>query len=495
MAFSLRKAATLSKTTFMSGLQCRKRIWLEIHRPTQPKNINFTQQRIMRQGHEVGYYAQQQFPEGQLIESFGEKALKETQLSLEGGATCLFEPAFVFDDILVRCDILLKNPDHTWTLIEVKSSTRVKDEHYWDVSIQAYVLKGVGLDVKRVVLMHINNQDCYYPDLSNLFVLQDITSSLTSRLSQVAKYKGNFIKLLAGARAPQQTIGRHCHTPNPCPFQEHCWQQVSETSIFTIPRLNWDKKVALVTQGIFEIADLPTSVELSPTQQNYVETVLNQEPHIDREAISTCLAELTYPIHFLDFETYSSAIPKFEGMKPFEQLPFQYSCHSLQADGQVSHREFLHTEDSDPRLPLVRSLLSQIGPSGSVVVYQKSFEAMVLKRLARTFPMYQAALLSICDRLWDQQDIFKHHYRDPAFEGKTSIKKVLPVMVPTLSYADLDIQQGDEAQSVWGIMLQTANQADKQLFCKSLKAYCQLDTQAMLEIHQVLAQLCQASPE
>jgi hypothetical protein len=473
----------------MSGLQCRKRLWYEINQPAQRGPIGLTQQRITDQGDEVGRHARRRFPDGRLIEATGSRALKATQAAIAEGATCLFEAAFAFDDILIRCDILQRNPDHTWTLIEVKSSTSVKPEHYWDAAIQTYVLTGVGLEIRRVQLMYLNNQDCYHPDLSNLFVLQDMTAELTPLLRQVAHHKQGFLNILAAADAPEQPIGQHCHQPHPCPFKENCWHQVPQASIFTIPRLHWDKKTALIEQGIVAIADLPPTLKLSQTQQAYVETVQRNQPVIDRVAIAARLAELTYPIHFFDFETLNPAIPRFDGMKPHEHLPFQYSCHILHPDGRLEHHEYLQTETTDPRLPLIQALISHIGPVGSVVAYQTAFEASVLKKLAASFSQYHEPLLSICSRLWDQHDIFKYHYRHPAFLGKTSIKKVLPVVVPSLSYDCLEIRQGDEAQTVWEVMLQTTNAVHKQRLIDHLKAYCKLDTQAMLEIHQVLSRM------
>ena len=473
----------------MGALQCHKRLWYEVHQPDQSDLINQTQQRIIDQGNEVGHHARERFPYGQLIEASGAQALQFTQDVIAAGVDCLFEAAFAFDGIFVRCDILQRNRDNTWDLIEVKSSTSVKDEHLWDVAIQLYVLTGSDFEIQRVQLMHVNSQDCAYPDLSNLFVLQEITAFLNPLVNQVATHAEQFRQILAIDTAPERPIGDHCQNPNPCPFQAACWHHVPEASIFTIPRLNRKKKAALIDQGILAIADLPPILKLSAQQKAYVETVLNAQPMIDVAAITARLAELSYPIHFFDFETLNPAIPRFEGMRPYEHFPFQYSCHVLTKDGQLEHHDYLQTDAIDPRLPLIQALITHIGPVGSVVVYHKSFEASRLKKLAESYPQYRELLMSICDRLWDQEDIFKHHYQHPKFLGKTSIKKVLPVVAPALNYGALEIQRGDQAQAVWDEMIRTADPSRRRQIIADLRAYCKLDTQAMVAIHQMLVRM------
>ena len=205
--------------------------------------------------------------------------------------------------------------------------------------------------------------------------------------------------------------------------------------------------------------------------------------------IQRLISNLEYPIHFLDFETDNPAIPRFEGLHPYQQFPFQYSCHVLQQDGSVTHHEYLHTNTSDPRKPLLESLITHISACGSVVVYSASFEQKVLENLALSFSEHASSLQSIIDRLWDQLDIFRYHYMHPDFCGSNSLKDVLPVLVPSLCYEDLDVQDGLEAQVVWNLMLNTTNETKKSEMIEHLKAYCGLDTLATVEIHKVLCEL------
>jgi len=482
-------AAILSKANFMSGLQCHKQLWLEVQEPHQATALTPAQQRIIDQGNDVGQYARQQFSDGQLIEGSGTEAMQATQDAIAAGATCLFEAAFSFDGLFIRCDILQKVSTNTWLLLEVKSSSKAKDEHHWDIAVQKYVLSGVGLSISATKLMHINTQTCVFPNLANFFTIANITAEVDRLLPEIPKRLEQFKAILTENLEPTLVIGKHCANPNPCPFTQACWQHVPEISIFTIPRLDWKKKDALLTQGVLAIADLPPSYPLSANQRTYVDSVLSNQPAVDRAAIAASLAELTHPIHFFDFETQNPAIPRFDGLKPYEQFPFQYSCHILHTKGHVEHREYLHTDTSDPRPPLVVALTSDIATVGSVIVYHQSFEASLLRKLAQTFPAYALQLESIATRLWDLENIFKHHYKHPDFRGSTSIKNVLPTLVPTLNYKTLAVQRGDQAQTVWDEMIRCADSAQKIQLIADLRAYCQLDTLAMVALHKALSQI------
>ena len=195
-----------------------------------------------------------------------------------------------------------------------------------------------------------------------------------------------------------------------------------------------------------------------------------------------------FPLYFFDVETYSSAIPRFAGLHPYERCVFQYSCHHLDEKGDCQHFEYLHTNPSEPRLPLLMALLDHIGDRGSVVVYNLSFEKGVLQQLAAAYPAYAPRIANIIDRLWDLQVIFKKAYFHPGFQGSYSLKKVLPVMVPPLSYEDLAIQSGSDAPLVWEGLLECEDEQQRLEMIDQLKQYCQLDTLGMVEIYRVLQQ-------
>ena len=417
-------------------------------------------------------------------------SVEQTAEAIERGDSCIFEASFIFNDVLVKCDILEK-VSNSWKIIEVKASTSVKKEHLDDLSIQKYVLTGNGLSISKTQLMLIGSKECVYPDLCNLFIIEDATEQVNQLMDDVPNNVETFKTILNENDEPRVLIGEQCGKPYLCPFMEtYCWTSMPEQSIFTIPGLRWNKKSELIERGIFSLEDVPDDYALSENQRTYVNRSIEGQPEIDIPAVQRLLSDLEYPVHFFDFETDNPPIPRFEGLHPYQHFPFQYSCHILQQNGSFTHHEYLHTDTSDPRKPLLESLLNHVSDEGSVVVYKASFEEGVLKDLATYFPEHTLTLQSIIDRLWDQLVIFQKHYLHPDFCGSNSLKNVLPVLVPSLSFENLDVvHDGLEAQAVWDLMINTTSESKRSDMIEHLKEYCMLDTLAILEIHKVLCEL------
>ena len=483
----------VTNSKYLSGLQCHKRLWYERlwyekNDPERASAISRSQQRIIDQSTEVRVLARDYFPGGVLIDSLNrEESLEQTQDAMRRGVPYIFEPTFIFDGIWAQCDVLQKDLK-SWKIIKVTASKKVKEEHLPELAAQKYVLTEKGVSISRTQLMHIN-RECVYPDLSNLFVVEDVTDQVDPLMNNVPDDVETFKTILGGDVEPVVLIGKQCDNPHTCPFKDYCWEFVPEPSIFDIPRLSWNKKNRLVEMGIFSLNNLPVDLALTENQRAYVDMVLKTQPEIDAEAVRNKLSELEYPIHFFDFETLDPAAPRFEGLSPYDHFPFQYSCHILQSNDTITHQEYLHTDTTDPRLPLVESLLDHISDSGSVIVYHATFEREILKDLAVFLPEYSEALQSIIARLWDQLLIFRNHYKHPGFGGSNSLKDVLPILVPSLSYQNLDVQEGDDAQAVWDLMINTTGEVEKGNMIYHLKEYCMMDTLAMVEIHKVLRHL------
>lgn len=476
----------LTKSKYLSGLQCVKRLWIEERAPEHLAMASSGQSQLFAQGREVGQLARTCFPYGLLIPGVGRGALAATQSALALGERCLFEAAFVHEQVFVRCDILVCGEDGVWTLIEAKSTTEVKTHHLHDLAVQQWVLAGQGIQVSRVQVMHINNRSCVHPDLASLFVTADVTRAVARLVRRVGKKVRELHQLVAQDHMPDVKIGLHCFSPFPCPARAHCWQHVPSHSIFTIPRLSPRKLMLLLKMGILRIQEIPPNFPLSALQRAYIARVIGSKAEIDLARIAQRLGELQYPLYFLDFETYAYAVPRYEGMRPYQQLPFQYSVHRLDANGQLTHYEYLHMTDDDPRGELAARLVADIGGRGSLIAYNARFERGVLHDLARAVPSHQVALRGMIARLWDQLDIFRYDYFDPAFDGSNSIKKVLPVLAPELRYDDLAVKRGDQAQGVWQMLLHTADVARREELAVDLRAYCHRDTLAMVAIHRAL---------
>lgn len=479
----------LTKSRLVSASQCQKRLWLETYQGEAAEKRSYSQQRRMEQGIEVGTYARQHFPQGILIEGTTiEEKIKQTQTALERGEKCLFEATFSFDNIVVKCDILLQEEPEKWQLIEVKSSTQVKSEHLQDLAIQKYVLTGNDLFLNNIELMYIN-QNCVSPDLSNLFIREDVSQRLNTVFSDLPQLIRQSQNTLEQENIPDINIGKHCDKPYPCPFKSFCWEGVEEPTILSIPNLRGKKLEQineLIAQGIYSLRDLPEDFPLTDKQAQAVKEKLNPELRIDKEGILEKLSQLEYPLYFFDFETLDTAIPRFEGLHAYQHFPFQYSCHVLHENGELDYYTYLHENETDPREIIIQSLLETLGEQGSIIVYYQSFEANRLEELAEQFPKYSPQLKAIKERLWDQWEIFKYHYQHPDFGGSNSLKKVLPVLVPEMSYDDLDVQGGDEAQAIWDLVIRgkAGDQTEKML--SDLRDYSEQDTYAMVAIHRAL---------
>lgn len=476
----------LTTSKYLNGVRCSKRLWYEENISEDTDSLSLSQQQNFTQHEAVKTRAYEQFPEGLHIDSQNRDfALRQTEAAISRGETCLFEAAFRLNEVFVRCDVLQKDK-MGWRIIEVHASKRANKEHYLRMALKKHVLTEHGIPISATQLMLLNGESVY-PDLSNLFVIEDVTDTVNLIESNVVYDLRTFKMILGRETAPNVMIGKNlCNQPRECPFKARCWTSIPKNSIFTIPRIKDPEAISLAESGIFDLSDLPTDFHLTPAQKIYVNSVLNNEPMIDRTAIRRELANLQYPIHFFDFEAERPAIPRFNGFTPFQEFPFQYSCHVLQPNGEATHHEFLHTNPTDPRLPLLKSLLGHISNQGSIVVYNAPFERRILKQLAESFPEYASALQSIINRLWDQMLIFRNHYEHPDFCGSKSLKAVLPVLVPKLSYNHLGVQEGADAPAAWNLMLNANSESEKHKWIEELRKYCEMDTLAMIEIHRVL---------
>jgi len=481
-------ARNLSKSKYISGTQCEKRLWLEINDPDKATPMTEGEERILEQGTEVGILAREQFPGGILIgfDRFNIKnGVTKTKNAISEGASIIFEATFLYDNTYAITDIIERNNDGSWDIIEVKSATSIKDEYIPDLAVQKYVLEGSGLKINNCKLMFINNK-CVFPDISDLFDIEDLTNKVDEIIEQISPNLQNFKSLILEESEPQKVIGPHCSTPYTCQFIDYCWGGFGNMTVFDIPRISEEKQLELRKRGILSIDKLPLDYPLSEAQRDYVSRILNKEINVDSEGIRQKLSELIYPVYFLDFETFNPAIPRFNGMSPYNSFPFQYSCHEMQENGDLDHFEYLHLDDTDPREPLINSLLKCINKIGSVICYSVGSERGVLRKLGEAFPDYENELNSIAERLWDQKNMFDYHYKDYRFQSSHSLKSVLPVLIPKLQYDELAVQEGTEAQVVWDQMIKTEDETEKEKMIEGLREYCKMDTLAMVEIHKHL---------
>ena len=484
----------LSKSQFIRGLQCHKSLWLYKNRPDLREKPTSSQQALFDQGTYVGELARELFPGGTTIkfeEGTFEEKIKRTQGLISSGAKTIYEATFQYDDILVMVDILNKG-ERGWDLYEVKASTKVKSVHENDVAVQYYVLNGTGLRIEKAFLVHINNQYARQGslDINRLFTTEDLT--------RVAKAKQSFVldelqKIREGIKSsePRVDISPHCCDPYGCDFQKHCRKHIPQTSVFDINRLSSQKKWALYSEGILEFGNIPNDYPLNQAQKIQIEAELTGKDFIDKSSISQFLETLYYPLYFLDFETFNPAVPLFDGVRPYQKTPFQYSIHyQREKDGKIYHEEFLAEEGTDPREKLAQELVEHIPENSCVLAYNCGFEKGVIRELAKQFPKLQKQLMPIHDSILDLMDPFqkKAAYKKE-MNGSYSLKSVLPAFAPEMSYEEMKISDGGQASGSYATLHLIGDEKRRTEVRKDLFEYCKLDTLAMVKILEKLKEL------
>lgn len=483
----------LSKSRIVAGLQCERRLWLGTYRrdamETTPAN-----QAVLDAGNDVGDLARGLYGPGLLIGHVENtsKALAETAEALQskGKRQTLFEAAFQHKDVLVRADVLKPVPGG-YDLIEVKSSTSVKDYHLVDCAIQAWVIRNAGITFRRAYLAHIDTAFVYEgnDDYDGLLVAEDITTQVAELIEQVPSWVHRLQKVLRG-NEPSITTGEHCSTPFDCPFFEHCRSQEPKGPKYPVTILKRSAALTrvLIDEGYVDLRKVPAERLTNPIHQRVRKASVTGKPFLDPAAAEQ-LDGLGYPRYYLDFETINHAIPRWASTRPYQQVPFQWSCQIEQRDGSLKERAFLDLSGGDPTRDFAESLLRSVGKSGPVLVYNMSFEAGRVKELAEWFPDLADALLALNERMVDLLPITREHYYHPAMMGSWSIKKVLPTIAPELDYSELDdVADGGQAQLAYLEAIHPETPVDRRATLETaLRRYCGQDTIAMVRLLQALA--------
>ena len=448
---------------------------------------------MLDMGKEINQIAHRYFPGGTLVAEnhrHSTAALEKTAaLMADPNVTAIFEGAFQFEGTLVRVDVL-ERVDSAWRLVEVKAASRVKSVHLDDLAVQTHVLRGNGLHLIGVFLMHVNRQYSYpggAVDLQQLCVLEDLTGTIRERLPGIPARLEQMRSMLGESRAPDVEPDHHCHAPYECPFWSHCTASKPARWIYYLPGRK-DLVRRFRQQGIETIDEIPPQVPLTHLQQRMRENV---------EWISPKLAEVLQsirpPVHHLDFETVMPAVPLYAHTNPYQPIPIQWSNHTEMQDGSLRHTAHLCTEQKDPREEIALSLLESVGEEGSICVYSE-YEHYIVKALAEAVPHLRQDLLRLGERLWDLLKVLQSHYYHPDFQGSFSIKSVLPALVPSLDYGDLEIKDGATASAMYHrMMFAVTDWVERQRLASALHAYCARDTLGMVELRRVLSQKVQSA--
>jgi hypothetical protein len=484
----------ISKSRFLSGLQCPKLLWVHYHDKTRIPPPDAATQAIFDQGKHVGEYAKQLFPTGIEI---GEGLVKEFDVIFErtrdGLATRrpLFEPALPHGNGYARADILEPAGDDGWDIVEVKSSTELKDVNIDDIAFQRYVFEGAGVKIRNCYLLHINNAYVRNGEIDpqGLFTKIDVTDRVAERLPRIEAELQEMIMVIETKDEPEVGIGVHCDDPYTCALHDYCWAHLPEHSVFTLSRIG-KKGWGLYGSGIMDIADIPAEVKLSGNQMLQKMAIVSGTVRIEKDKIRAFLHSLKYPLYYLDFESINPAVPVYDGTRPYQQIAFQFSLHVVEHEGaEPVHHMFLAEGTNDPR-PEFMSLLKQyLGDRGSIVVYNQGFEKGILRACADALPEYVTWYAEIEARIVDLLVPFRSmDYYHPAQHGSASIKAVLPVLTD-LRY-DGEIAEGATASNEYlRFTFGDVHEEDRLRVRSALEAYCGLDTLAMIKIVEQLIDL------
>ncbi len=497
----------ISKSTFLEFQMCPKDTWLKLHKPDLVASFKPTEfeLHLMEQGNEVEAVARQLWPNAVLVRATGDEATAETARLMAAGTPAIFQATFVADGFIIKCDVLVRGdgPD-TWDVYEIKGTNSKKEgsedrDHISDLAFQANVLAAAGITTGRLFIVHLNKEYVRSGalDIDALFVKDDSTEQVNEVRADIKRAMlaaREFLNRIdepgIGCDCDRKGRNRHCRT------FAYSHPEVPEYSVHDIVRIGSSKKKLnyFMDEHIYTLDAIPDHVELGEAQQNQVRAHKRSRPLIDEAAIAETLGTYQYPLYFFDYETFAPAIPAFDGYSPYQRIPFQFSLHILrEPDGDLEHVEFLHEEKSDPTDTAAAVLAKHITPGGSVVVWYAPFERGVNAEIGKRSPQFAKIIDRINGQLVDLRDVFAHqHYVHPDFRGSTSIKAVLPVLVPELSYKELAIQEGATASERWWKMVAVETSAgERAAIAAALREYCKLDTYAMYAIWRELVRQVQ----
>ncbi len=494
----------ITKTDYLEYTYCRKNLWLKKHKSELFEGVELSdfEKKIIEEGNIADEEARNLFAGGVLVESVGQKAVSDTKKILEeqGKTETIFQATFSENVFYIRADVLkYNNVLGGWELYEVKASNDVKlkvPHHYVnDLAFQKLVIEKTGIKIVKSSVIHLNKRYRKMGEINHqeLFVFADLTNEVNEAQEKVQQQMLDIKQYLS----MDEEKGCEClsrGTNSQCTTFKYSNPKVPEYSVHDICRIGASKKIFYdwIDRGIYSLDDIDNPEVLTGAKLAQYNACMKGKALIDKENIKKELEKLVFPLQFFDYEGFVSAIPAFDNFGPYEQIPFQYSLHVMKEDGSITHKEFLITEPSgDLTLPLVLQMKKDIDPKGTVVSWYKTYEKQRNEKLAKLHPEHADFLNEINEGMYDLMHIFsKNYYVDPAFKGSASIKKVLPVLVPELSYANMNISKGDQASERWEKMISDNSSKDeKEKIAKDLLEYCKLDTLAMVKIYEKLKDL------
>lgn len=484
----------LSKSKYTLGVRCPKLLWLSTYK--KDETIEVENDTTLDNGNKVGELARHLFGDTFTLIDFNkgyDNMIKDTKKALEVTPNIICEASFTYDNNFCSIDIL-KNDIDGVEVYEVKSSADIKDIYIDDISYQVYVLKKNELKIKNAYIVYVNSSYVKEGnlDIHKYFNIEEVTGKL--RLDEVEANINNLKTILDSKKEVDTNLSLSCNNPYSCPYFEYCTRNLPHPNIFDVSSGTFfSKKLDMYYQGKVTYEELlKTDAFSDKALEQMMFELYDLEPKIDKTSIKSLLDSFTFPLYFLDFESYQEAIPKIDGTKPYQQICFQYSLHYyLEEGGELYHKEYLSRDyDGNPMYGLCKQLCEDIPLNSCILVYNDSFEKSRLKEMALLFPDYSSHLLNIRDNIKDLLPPFKNHqYYVKEMYGSSSIKKVLPALFPgekELDYHNLEeVHKGDEASNAY-LSLSSLSKKDEERLRTNMLKYCNLDTYAMVKIYNKL---------
>lgn len=485
---------TISKSSYIRGLQCEKSFYLNFFHKQFGIQRDVQDTKKFEIGHDVGRYAQGLFPGGidcgYVKTNDRVKSCQLTKQAIAEGKEVIYEAAFEYDGLLCFADILVKKGNQ-WIIYEVKSSTSVKDYHINDAAFQYYVISN-NIPVQDTFIVYLNNQYIRNGeiDIKQLFVMDSVLEKAINLQDEIKLNTIQFKNLTLAKKIPDIKLGKQCDDPFACDFKGYCWKNIPEYSVFDIQNMR-GKQFDLYNSGIVEIKDIPKDFPLNDKQLIEVNSFLNNIDYQNKSTIKEFLEKISYPLYFLDFETYMSAIPEFDNSRPYQQIPFQFSLYFRESmDSEAVPFSFLADTAGDPRRAFAENLIAHTNNPGQIVVYNAGFEKSRINELARDFPEYAELLSNIHSRIIDLMEPFRQKaYYKPAMRGSYSMKYVLPAINTDYSYDSLNVKDGTQAGSEFLRLRSSADKNEIEQIRKNLIDYCNQDTYGMIVILDELEKL------
>ncbi len=471
-------------------------LWLKKHDKSKIPPTSEALQAMFDDGHEFEKYAEKLFPTGVKI---GSNSYQEyltlpdrTKTEINRGTEIILQGRLESGEITCIFDAIKKVGENEYDLYEIKSSTEVKVDHIFDLAFQTIVLENAGLKIRKTFVIHVNNkyERLGEIDIKQLVAESEVTEKVKNQIDETRELIQKALSIMMSVTPPDFSP-RHVGLKaldEWMAIYEILFPQIHPHNIYKLTYLNPQIIGDLEDLGVKLIADIPDGFKLNDKQKRQVDAVKKDRQEINKTKIKEFFSRFKYPLYFFDYETFSALIPPFDGLRPYQKVPFQYSLHKIDEKGLMTHKEFLHTENSHPGLPLLQQLVSDIGGTGTVLVWHESFEKGRNKELGEMFPEYAKAMNLLNERILDLKIPFSEGwFINKDFFGSASIKKVLPVLISELSYEKLNIHEGETASRKWKeVVLKGKNPEEKEQLMKDLLAYCRLDTLAMVQLFKFL---------